>query len=64
MGPYVFEGCDGFTEPVYNAHYYTQNPANPKIIHHIGDNSLLPGFADVRKYAAMSWDEVMQRRQK
>ena len=59
--------CQGYIydmPAVYNAHYYTQNPANPKIIHHIGDNSLLQGFADVRKYAAMSWDEVMQRRQK
>lgn len=48
---------------VYNAHYYTGNPENPKIIHHIGDNSRLPGYPDVQKYAALTWAEVMQRRQ-
>lgn len=59
--------CQGYIydmPPEYNAHYYTQNPANPKIIHHIGDNSRLPGFSDVQKYEAMSWEEVMSRRQR
>lgn len=57
--------CQGYIydmPAVYNAHYFTKNPANPKIIHHIGDNSKLPEYPDVQKYAAMSWDEVMQRR--
>ena len=57
--------CQGYIydmPAVYNAHYYTRNPDNPKIIHHIGNNALLPGYPDVQKYAAMSFDEIMSRR--
>lgn len=59
--------CQGYIydmPPEFNAHYYTGNPKNPKIIHHIGDNSRLPDYPDVQKYAGMSWDEVMERRKK
>lgn len=59
--------CQGYIydmPAVYNAHYYTQNPSNPKIIHHIGNNDLLPNYSDVKKYAAMSFDEIMAKRAK
>lgn len=59
--------CQGYIyemPAVYNSHYHTGNPENPKIIHHIGDNERLPDYPDVKKYAALSWDEVMQRKRK
>ena len=59
--------CQGYIydmPPEFNAHYYTGDPKNPKIIHHIGDNTRLPRYPDVIKYASMSWDEVMRRRNK
>lgn len=59
--------CQGYIydmPPEFNAHYYTGNPKDPKIIHHIGDNAKLPRYPDVVKYARMSWDEVLERRKK
>lgn len=48
----------------YNANYYTERVDEPKIIHHIGRNDLLPTYHDVKKYAAMSFDEIMTERAK
>lgn len=48
----------------YNANYYTEHIKEPKIIHHIGRNDLLPTYPDVKKYAAMSFDEIMTKRAK
>lgn len=59
--------CQGYIydmPPEFNAHYYTKNPPDPKIIHHIGDNSRLSEHQDVRKYTGMSWNDVMERRKK
>lgn len=57
--------CQGYIyemPPEYNDNYYTGAVTVPKIIHHIGDNSLLSGYPDVQKYARMSFEEVMKRR--
>ena len=59
--------CQGYIYDMpseYNSNYYTEPCENPKIIHHIGRNDLLPTYPDVQKYAAMSFDEVMARRAK
>lgn len=50
--------------PEYNSNYYTEHVQEPKIIHHIGRNDLLPTYSDVQKYAAMSFDEIMAKRAK
>lgn len=57
--------CQGYIYDMpaeYNANYYTEHVDNPKIIHHIGNNDLLPSYPDVKKYAAMSFDEIMAKR--
>ena len=50
--------------PEYNSQYYSEPVESPKIIHHIGYNGALPNYPDVQKYAAMSFDEIMNRRAK
>ena len=57
--------CQGYLYDMpaeYNNQYYTDKVDNPKIYHHIGDNSKLPSFPDVQKYARMSWEDVLRKR--
>lgn len=57
--------CQGYIYDMpseYNSNYYTEPCKNPKIIHHIGNNDLLPSYPDVKRYAAISFDEIMERR--
>lgn len=57
--------CQGYIYDMpseYNSNYYTEPCENPKIIHHIGNNDLLPSYSDVKRYAAISFDEIMARR--
>lgn len=46
----------------YNANYYTEHTDEPKIIHHVGNNSKLPTYSDVQKYKAMSFNDIMANR--
>lgn len=46
----------------YNANYYTEKVDKPKIIHHIGDNNKLSSYQDVKKYSAMTFEEIMAKR--
>ncbi len=59
--------CQGYIYDMpaeYNDEYYTEAVAEPRIIHHIGNNDLLPGYPDVQKYAAISFEDAFKRRQK
>lgn len=59
--------CQGYIYDMpaeYNDEQFTEAVAEPKIIHHIGRNDLLPGYPDVQKYAAISFEDAFKRRQK
>lgn len=57
--------CQGYIYDMpaeYNDEYFTETVTEPKIIHHIGNNDRLPGFPDVQKYAAMSFEDALNKR--